>query len=97
MIKPQIVAAHRVVWVQYYTTNTWFTNMCEIRTLSCCCRRFGCCLDGATAAAGSELEGCPECEASDVCDCNVTKFGCCPDGQQPAFGPDNQGCDLDRE
>lgn len=59
--------------------------------------RFGCCLDGATAASGTELDGCPECEASDVCDCNVTKFGCCPDGRQPAFGPDKQGCDLERK
>lgn len=60
--------------------------------VSCLSSAYGCCLDGKTAAAGPNLQGCPWDEDRYLNTCEDTPYGCCADGITAASGPNNAHC-----
>ncbi|XP_065332270.1 papilin isoform X3 [Cloeon dipterum] len=64
-------------------------KMCKKRKPKCSTTKYGCCIDGVTAAKGPFKEGCAHPKT-----CKDTKYSCCPDGISMAKGPYLFGCKL---
>ncbi|XP_059480274.1 papilin isoform X2 [Neocloeon triangulifer] len=62
-------------------------KMCKTRKPKCSSTKYGCCIDGITAAKGPFKEGCAHPKT-----CHETKYGCCQDGVTIAKHPYLIGC-----